>query len=258
MVGITAYGVSIPYYRIKKSEIHSQWQGFGPSPGGERTVANFDEDSLTLAVAASLDCMMGVVPGEVDAIFCASTTFPYKEKLSSAMAAKVLNMENDIRVADFCNSLRAGTIAMNAALDTVLAGSAKSVLVSTSDCRLGAPGGPLEQTIGDGGAAVLFGTKDLIAEVKERYSVSDEFSGMWRSEHDVFVRTWENRMVDDEGYSKIMHTSICKFLEQCGLSISDLDKVIFDAPEDLRRHGKLAKRKCNDQQTITRSFRSLC
>ena len=242
MIGIKAYGVSIPYYRMNRGDVYKTWLTLPFPMRGERTVANFDEDSLTMAVAAGIDCLTGLERKQIDGVFCSSTTFPYKEKLVSAIAATVLDLRRDIRAADFSNSLRSGTIAMNAALDAISAGSMENVLVTASDCRLGAPGSDLEQSIGDGGAALLLGEgPDVIAEVKERYTLTDEFCGMWRSNEDLFVRMWEDRMVHDEGYSKVMPEVITGFLKKAGLSVRDLDKIVCDVPADIRRHAKLAK-----------------
>lgn len=241
MVGIKSYGVHIPFYRLKRTEISNAWQAPRASLQGERTVASFDEDSLTMAVAAGIDCLKGLERKRVDGVFCASTTYPYKEKLSSAIVAAALDLKNDIRVADFCNSLRSGTIAIGAAIDAISAGSSQNVLVTASDCRMGAPGGDLEQSIGDGGSALLLGKDELIAEVEYRYTITDEFCGMWRSDEDEFVRMWEDRMVHDEGYSKIMPKAINEFLNRSGLAIKDFDKIVFDVPVDIRRHSQLAK-----------------
>jgi len=241
MIGIKAYGVSIPYYRMNRGDVYNTWLTLPFPMKGERTVANFDEDSLTMSVAAGIDCLTGLGRKQIDGIFCSSTTFPYKEKLASAIVAAALDLRSDIRAADFSNSLRSGTMAMNAALDAISAGSMENVLIATSDCRLGAPGSDLEQSIGDGGAALLLGEGDVIAEVKERYTLTDEFCGMWRSHEDIFVRMWEDRMVHDEGYSKIMEEAIPRFLKKVGLSIRDMNKIVCDVPADVRRHAKLAK-----------------
>ena len=47
MAGIVAYGAYIPFYRLSRAEIARAW-GVAASPG-ERAVANYDEDSLTMA-----------------------------------------------------------------------------------------------------------------------------------------------------------------------------------------------------------------
>ena len=181
MVGIKAYGLSLPLYRLSRSEIHKAWQLLPFPMKGERSVANFDEDSLTLAVNAARDCLTGENPRSVDGIFCCSTTFPYHEKLSSATAAVALDMRGDISVVDIGNGLRSGTTGISLALDIIKAGSSQKVLVTASDCRMGAPGGELEQSIGDAGVALLLGEEDVIAEVEHKYTVADEFCGMWRS-----------------------------------------------------------------------------
>lgn len=242
MVGIKSYGVYIPYYRMSRAEIFNAWLTM-PSPmKGERSVANFDEDSLTMAVAASIDCLTGFKRKDVDALYTCSTTFPYREKLSAATVAAALDLRDSIRTADFANSLRCATIGLSSALDAVEAGSAETVLVTASDCRLGAPGGEFEQSIGDGGAAFLLGKEELIAEIEGRYAITDEFCGMWRSHEDTFIRMWEDRMVHDMGYSKIMERAISSALKKVGLTMDGFAKVVYDAPADIRRHALLARK----------------
>lgn len=53
MLGITAYGAYIPWHRLSKQLCAQTWGGFGAP--GERAVAYFDKDSITMAVAASQD-----------------------------------------------------------------------------------------------------------------------------------------------------------------------------------------------------------
>ena len=53
LIGISAIGVYLPAYHLSR-EIIAQATG-GVSLRGERTVANYDEDALTMGVEASLD-----------------------------------------------------------------------------------------------------------------------------------------------------------------------------------------------------------
>jgi hydroxymethylglutaryl-CoA synthase len=48
MVGVRAYGAYIPLYRLDRGEIAKAWRSPFPVPG-EKAVANYDEDSLTMA-----------------------------------------------------------------------------------------------------------------------------------------------------------------------------------------------------------------
>ena len=78
MIGITAYGGYVPYNRLQFKTIAGEYDK--KAEEGERAVAYYDEDSITMAVAASL---AGIVPGyakHLDAVYFATTTSPYAEK----------------------------------------------------------------------------------------------------------------------------------------------------------------------------------
>ncbi len=242
MIGITSYGAYIPLHRLDRSEFFRAWGGiFGMSIPGEKAVANFDEDSLTMAVESAIDCMNGTDPQKVDGLLFATTTSPYKDRLCSSIMAVVLDMRRDVRTIDVTGSLRAGTTAIVPALDAIKAGTAKSVMVTAADTIMAAPAGDFEQAYGDGGAALLLGTEGVIASVEGSYSISDEFAGMWRTSEDTFIRSWEDRMVLDSGYSSIMPEVISGLMKKCGLATNDFTKMVCDSPLDVRRHARLAR-----------------
>jgi 3-hydroxy-3-methylglutaryl CoA synthase len=193
-----------------------------------------------MAVEASVNCLKDFDPQKVDGLYFATTTAPYKEKQSAATMRLALNMRDDIRTADFTTSLRCGSTALLMAYDTIKAGSADSILVAASDCRIAAPAGMTEQSLGDGSAAFLLGKKDVVAEILYTYSTSDDLVATWRGENDIFIRFWEERMVMDEGYSKIVPIAIKGILAKSGMKQEDFAKVVFDPPGDARRHGKVA------------------
>ena len=88
MIGIRGFGVHIPSYRLSAQTLAAVWGGGG---GGERAVANHDEDSLTMAIEAGL-AALGERPGrDLDGVVLASTTPPYAEKSLAALAATVLD-----------------------------------------------------------------------------------------------------------------------------------------------------------------------
>lgn len=132
MVGIVSYGAYVPLRRLGQGT-----QGWRLP--GEKAVAYYDEDSLTMAVAAAIDCLGDMDRQTVDGFYFASTTSPYKEKLAATTAASATDLRNNILTMDFGDSLRAGVSALRVAVDTVKAGSAKSIMVTASDCRLAAP-----------------------------------------------------------------------------------------------------------------------
>ena len=238
MVGITSYGAYIPYHRLSRGELYKAWGGL-PVPG-EKAMASYDEDSVTMAWEAANDCLGGTDPKKVGGLFFATTTSPYKEKQCSTIIATALDMEGEIRTADFANSLRGGTIALASALDAVKAGTAKSIMVTAADIRLPAPGGYDEGGYGDGAAALLLGANGVIASIEGHYSISDEFTGEWRADGDTFVRAWEDRMALDEGYSAILPKAMSGLMNKHNLTAKDFTKAVFGPPIDIRRHGGVA------------------
>src|SRR5438876_1039686 len=156
MVGITSYGAYVPMPRLPLAAIG----GGAVKPGGpEKAVANWDEDAVTMAVAAAIDCLRGVDRASVDGVLFASTSYPLKEKQGAALVARALDLRRDVMTADMGDSLRAGTTALRAAADAVKAGSARRVLVVAGETRLAAPRSALEPSLGDGAAAFLEGAR---------------------------------------------------------------------------------------------------
>jgi len=238
MAGITSYGAYIPYNRLPRSVINKAWGRAGGR--GEKAVANFDEDPISMSVAAGTDCLMGGDPKTVDALYLATTSAPYKERQNSTIAATVLDLDEEVRTVDFTNCLRAGTNSMLSALDAVKAGSAKNVMVTASDVRLGGASGDHEQNFGDGAAALLFGSEKVAAEIEGTYTLSDDIVDFWRSHEDVFVRMWEERFWLDEGYMKIPIQAAKGIMKQCNLTPKDFTKVCFPGPNS-RRHAALGR-----------------
>lgn len=238
MIGITSYGAYIPWHRMDRQLFLKAWGGFAMP--GERAVAYYDEDSVTMAVEAAIDCIRDIDSHTVDGLLFATTTSPYKEKLCSATMALALALRRDIQTADITSSLRSGTTAMNFALDAISSGRASSMLVTASDMRLSPPSGMTEQALGDAAGALLLGKDNVIVEVQGSYSISDELAATWRGETDTFIRSWEDRMTMDESYSKVMPEAMEGVMKKCGLSPKDFAKVVFDPPGDVRRHGRVA------------------
>ena len=240
MAGIVAYGAYVPLFRLGKGT--QNWTG------PEKAIANFDEDSLTMAVAAALDCLTGLDRGQVDGLFFASTTSPYREKQASTTIAMAADLRENILTADFTNSLRAGTTALRAALDAVAAGTARQVLVVAADRRVPQPRSELEPIFGDGAAALLVGRDNLIAQVEDSYSLAHEIVDVWRSEDDAYPHSWEDRFVVEEGYFMALGEAVSSLLKKHHLTPKDLQRAVFYAP-DGRRHTEMARRLGLDEKS---------
>ena len=238
MEGIVAYGAYIPIYRLSREAIGKAWGARGAP--GERSMANFDEDSVTMAVEAALDCIKGFDRKKIDALFFASTTFPYKEKQCSTLIATAVDLENEITTSDFGATLRAGTGALKAALASVKSGAAKNVLAVAADCRIGEPGSTDEQNFGDGAAAFLIGSEGVAAAIEDSYSISDEITDVWRTDGDPYILSWEGRWVMSQGYTKHMRQVISGIMKKNNLAAKDFAKAVFYSPDD-RSHLGLAR-----------------
>ncbi len=238
MAGIKSFGAYIPYRRLPRSVINAAWGGAGGR--GERAVAAIDEDSITMATAASIDCLKGVDPKTVDAVFLATTTAPYAERLNANIVANALDCRRDTRNADFANCLRAGTGALLSAIDAVKAGSLKNVLVAIADMRMAGAGGEDEQMLGDGAAAFLVGDDGVAAEVEGNYTLSDDMVDYWRLEGDRFIRSWEDRFGRDAGYLVTPVETVQKLLKKLNLTPKDITKACIYGT-NARTHSALAR-----------------
>ena len=233
MPGISAFGGYVPRYRLGAAT-----DGWNSS--AERSVANFDEDSVSMAVAAGIDCLKGRDRNEIDGLLFATTTPPYAEKQCAAIIANALDLRRDIFAADITDVLRAGTTALKSALDSVAAGSAENVLVIASDNRQGAPKGDAERNSGDGAAAFVVSREGVIAENEGFYTITENMMDTWRSAGDSFVRSWEDRFTIEEGLERILGDAITGFVEKYGTSVNDIAKLALYAP-DARRHAQLVR-----------------
>src|SRR5690606_30585480 len=106
-IGISAHGAYVPKARLPRELIAGEWGGF--SMGGEKAVASHDEDSLTLAVGAALNCFAAGQAPELDGVLCAWTTSPSRDKQVAGTLAAVRGGREDSRTADVTDWLRAAT-----------------------------------------------------------------------------------------------------------------------------------------------------
>jgi hydroxymethylglutaryl-CoA synthase len=237
MAGIVAYGAYIPWLRLERKLIGEAW-GIPGAPG-EIAVANFDEDSITLAVEASRDCIQDEPEG-VGGLYFASTSPPYVDKSSATVVAAVIDLADNAMTADFGASLGAGVAALLAAVNAVDSGAADSVLVTASECRLAMPRTADEQTLGDGAAAILIGKGDAIAEIKGIYSSYDEALCTWKLPGDILPRESNPRWYTANAYIPAIAGAIKAAVGEFGVNPDDISKVVLAAP-DFRTHQQIAK-----------------
>ncbi|MBW1791885.1 MAG: 3-hydroxy-3-methylglutaryl CoA synthase, partial [Deltaproteobacteria bacterium] len=214
-----------------------------PGGKGSRSVANFDEDSITMGVSSALMCMKTAAfsPDNISGLYFATTTPPYKEKSSAVVIGTALDLRSEIRTVDYGASLRASTAALLGAMDTVCNQQSGDIMVTASDCRLGEPGSMLEVALGDASAALIVGNKNTIADVIDTYSVCDDILDQWRRDEDPYVRDDDVRFAQIYGFQKAVSSAINGILRKTGLKKTDFAKVVI-LPIDSRSHIKLASK----------------
>lgn len=237
--GIVSYGAYIPFYRLSSDTLAKTWGGVGQNR--EKAVANWDEDVITMAIEAAIDSLKGFERESVDNLYLATTTAPYREKLSTSIIAKVLDLKKEVYTADFADSVRSGTIALQAALDAVNSGSAKQALLTVSENRIPAPDSDMEMLLGDGAAALLIGDTDKIAEIEGNFRYTSHFIDIWRRSADKYPIAWEDRFIIEKGYEDHIKEAFSAMLSKFNTTTKEFSRVVMYAYDD-RRHRELAKK----------------
>ena len=261
MIGITSFGGYIPRLRLNRMSIYENMGWFAPAivmvAQGERSFCNHDEDSLTMAVASSRDCLAGLDKSKVDGHYLCSTTLPFSDRLNAGIVKTALNLRDDIAAADFASSLRSGTTAMIAALEAVKAGDKHQVLVTATDKREARSAYFYEMWFGDGAASVLVGDEGVVAEYLGSHTVSYDFVDHFRGDGHQYDYMWEERWVRDEGYSRIIPEAINGLFEKLSITMDDVDTLVFPCFFKAE-HRKIAKKLGAAPEKVVDNFHEAC
>jgi 3-hydroxy-3-methylglutaryl CoA synthase len=238
MTGITAYGAYIPRLRLQRKAVAQANAWFAPGllggAKGERAMANFDEDAVTMAVEAARDCLPASDPIKdrafVDAVYFASTSMPFSDRQNAGIIASALSLSDDISSLDVSSSQRAGLSALIAALDAVKAARSKTALVAAGEKRKARAASPQELAYGDAAAAVTVGNDKVIAKLLGSHSVTLDFVDHFRGDGEEFDYGWEERWIRDEGYTKIVPAAIKALLEKTGVKGADIAHLVLPCP----------------------------
>jgi 3-hydroxy-3-methylglutaryl CoA synthase len=214
--GIVRYGTYVPYFRLTRAAI-----GAGK---GERAIASFDEDAVSLAVEAGRDAVRG--GAGVDTVLFATTSPPYAEKLNAATVQAALDLPEDVTSVELGGSTRMGLAALLLGIDLAAAG--RRALVCAGDVVVGAPGGSRESQGGDAGVAfVTGGDAESVARLVGRASATLEILDVWRLPDDRFARSWEERFTAESMAPTIIDTAK-RALAAAGVDGAQLATVVLD------------------------------
>lgn len=234
MIGVTSFGCYIPRLRLSRKSMAEANSWVEPSlvslGKGERSMCNWDEDAVTMAVEAARDCLAGRNRASVESLYLASTSLPFLDRQNSGIVSAALNLSENLSTLDITSSQKAGTSGLLAALNSVKAGTSAATLFLASDKRRTKSACPQEMVYGDGGAALLLGSRDVIAEFKGCHSVSVDFVDHYRGQDRPFDYAWEERWVREEGFLKIVPRAVAAALEKTGFRAGEIDHFVMPCP----------------------------
>ncbi len=93
MAGIVSYGAYIPLWRMGKETA-------GWNSSVEKAVGSFDEDAITMAVAASIDCLQGIKRNDIDEFLFATTSSPFEVKQAASLIATACSLPRNALTGD--------------------------------------------------------------------------------------------------------------------------------------------------------------
>jgi 3-hydroxy-3-methylglutaryl CoA synthase/uncharacterized OB-fold protein len=232
-VGITAFGAYVPQLRLRRSAIVAAhlWTnpGLKSQAKGERAIASWDEDAATMAVEACRDALGATKRDSISGLIFASTTAPFADRLNAGIVAGALGLPTDVIAFDISGSMRAGTSAAIAGL-ALAASTHRPVIVAAGEHRRSKPGSTQELGNGDAGAALVFGTENVLARVLATHSVTRDFVDHFRANGQPHDYGWEERWVREEGYLKLVPEAVKAVLAKAQLSARDITTFLLPSP----------------------------
>ena len=231
MIGIVRHGGYVPRLRLSRKAIFNANAWFAPQFAGKakgtRSMANWDEDSITMAVAAARDCLGRTDNRDnVTAIFFASNTLPFAERQNAVIIREALTLNRTVEVLDITGSQRASLSALSQAIARVQAGFGET-LVLAADCRKTRAASAAEFDFGDGAAALLIGRENVLAEYLGSSTLSIDFVDHFRPTGESIDYGWEERWIRDEGISKLVPEAILTALENAKVAAAEIDYFIY-------------------------------
>jgi len=236
-VGIISYGVYVPKFRIKTSDIAKIWNkdllAISSLGVNEKSVSDWDEDCLTMAVEAAKTALSNVNfnPKKLGACFIGSESFPYAVKPISTILANIIGMDNEYFSSDLQFACKAGTSAIQVISSMIECGMIDYGLAVGSDKSQSKPNDALEYTAGSGAAAFILGNKKLkwVASLNQTFSNSSDTPDFWRREKRNYPMH-AGRFTGKPSYFKHIINSTNSLIENIGLKPKDIDHVVFHSP----------------------------
>jgi hydroxymethylglutaryl-CoA synthase len=228
--GIVGYGFYSSRFRIKEGGI-------------ERAVPYIDEDAVTASVEAGKLALIhsGLDNSLIGKVYVGSESNPYAVKPIAAKVAQVLQLgeqDNDLQSVDAIDTefaCKAATSMFKDACALVSyprSGINYAMVIGADNSQAaprGCPGGELDAFVGYGGAAYIFGKKDVIAEIEGWYSCTSDTPDFWRRDGEPYPMHG-GRYTGDPAYHRHIRKVASKMMEKSNMKPSDFAYFIPHQP----------------------------
>lgn len=233
-VGISGYAASIPRLRIKREEYVKAWGSFAAPGVSEKALLGYDEDVLTLAIRAARQALASaaLAPDGVSRLALASTSPPYAEKLLSGTICASLGIPADVFASEHTTSTRAGTEALLAAVEHLLANPEGRAVVVVADAPRASLGSPLEHALGAGAAAFVLSADEVRVELEGYAShVKEHFGERFRPEGEVLLQDLGVRRFSETSFLENVAAAANALLTKLGRKPQDYAHAVFQQPD---------------------------
>lgn len=238
MSGIVGYGTHIPKFRVKTSDIATVWNKEADEISNalkitEKSVPALDEDSVTLAIEASLAALKtaSIKANQIQSVYFGSESHPYTVKPSSTILGEYLGIGNNYFAADLEFACKAATAGMQITAAMVDSNKAEYGLVVGSDTAQGKPHDILEYTAASAACAYILGSKpaEIIADILDTSSFTSDTPDFWRREGSKYPSHF-GRFTGEPAYFTHVLSEGKKLLENSKLEPKDFAYCVFHMP----------------------------
>jgi hydroxymethylglutaryl-CoA synthase len=185
----------------------------GKTPAGERAVCSWDEDSLTMGVAAAQRCLAHLPAGSaVHNLEFASTTLPFADRSNAGLMAAALALDDAMGTLDAGGSQRCATGALLRAF-----ASPRSTLLVAAEKREARPGSSQDMDLGHGAVALFIDPAGGFVSLAGSASLARDFVDHHRESGEEFDYVLEERWVRDEAWSKFVPATLQAALRNAGV-----------------------------------------
>ncbi len=237
-IGILGYGVYLPLYRMKISQVSSVWgkneseiiKSLGVV---EKTISSYDEDAVTQAYEASKQALIhaGISPSEIEVCLVGSESHPYAVNPTSTIVGEFLGIGQNYLAADLEFACKAATSGVIAVAGLVESGFVQKGLIIGSDAAQAKPHDILEYTASSGACALVLGRKnsDCIATLTNFVSFSSDTPDFWRRDGARFP-SHSGRFTGEPAYFTHVEGAARALLSKTKMKPSDFNYCVFHMP----------------------------